>query len=577
MSQLIDGFGFSSYRSFGDDTQIIGPCSKINLLIGQNNSGKSNILLFINKYFNRVMECLINKDRITFEEIEKHKGLINNNIYFQIGVDPNSEHIKKISDNLEIHGLKYKGLFHKLLEFDKIRKNSNLIWIQYIAIGGNKFEIDKKWIEEIEIDLLFSPTEWQQLWVVWLQRGGGNLSNWIPEILENLALAALYNRDISLIPAFRNVKHKDENGNSDNSGAGIIERLAQYQHPDLRHLAQKEDFETINKFLQEVTSNDTARLEIPHNQENILVHMDGKTLPLSYLGTGIHELIILAAEATLRKNCVICIEEPELHMHPLLQKRLLRYLQTKTDNQYFISTHSAHILDTPLASIFHVTLEDGSSQVNFVNNYIGKFSICNDLGYKASDLLQTNCIIWVEGPSDRIYLNHWIKSIDSELVEGFHYSIMFYGGRLLSHLSAHDSEVEEFIALRKINMNLSIVIDSDKSDKSKSINETKKRIRSEFDFGPGFAWITSGREIENYINPELLKSSIRRVHPSAILPTIENQYTDSLYLNNKKGDVVQPDKIKIAHYVVENPANLEILDLQKQINKLVEFIIKSNS
>ncbi|ROT43839.1 hypothetical protein CHR62_15615 [Pusillimonas sp. NJUB218] len=33
-------------------------------------------------------------------------------------------------------------------------------------------------------------------------------------------------------------------------------------------------------------------------------------------------------------------------------------------------------------------------------------------------------------------LKHWIAAVAPELVEGLHYSIMFYGGRLLSHLSA---------------------------------------------------------------------------------------------------------------------------------------------
>ena len=31
--------------------------------------------------------------------------------------------------------------------------------------------------------------------------------------------------------------------------------------------------------------------------------------------------------------------------------------------------------------------------------------LVDDLGIKASDILQSNGIIWVEGPSDRIYIN----------------------------------------------------------------------------------------------------------------------------------------------------------------------------
>src|SRR5438067_1823364 len=48
---FIDGLGFSGYRSFSGSLQEIGPFAKINLLIGQNNSGKSNVLSFINRYY----------------------------------------------------------------------------------------------------------------------------------------------------------------------------------------------------------------------------------------------------------------------------------------------------------------------------------------------------------------------------------------------------------------------------------------------------------------------------------------------------------------------------------------------
>ena len=36
----------------------------------------------------------------------------------------------------------------------------------------------------------------------------------------------------------------------------------------------------------------------------------------------------------------------------------------------------------------------------------------------------------------QIYLNHWLSEAAPDLVEGLHYSLMTYGGRLLSHLTA---------------------------------------------------------------------------------------------------------------------------------------------
>jgi predicted ATPase len=44
---LLDGFALAGYRSFGADLEKIGPLTTVNLLAGQNNSGKSNVLRFV--------------------------------------------------------------------------------------------------------------------------------------------------------------------------------------------------------------------------------------------------------------------------------------------------------------------------------------------------------------------------------------------------------------------------------------------------------------------------------------------------------------------------------------------------
>jgi hypothetical protein len=85
---------------------------------------------------------------------------------------------------------------------------------------------------------------------------------------------------------------------------------------------------------------------------------------------------------------------------------------------------------------------------------------------------------------------------------------MFYGGRLLSHLSLNRDEPvlspEELIKLLRINQNSAIVIDSDRTKRDADINATKKRIAEESEKAGILCWITSGREIENYLAPETI-------------------------------------------------------------------------
>jgi hypothetical protein len=339
-----------------------------------------------------------------------------------------------------------------------------------------------------------------------------------------------------------------------------------------------EKFKKINDFLVSVTGNDSAQIEIPYDRETILVHMDGKRLPLESLGTGIHEVIIMASAATIVQKSVICLEEPELHLNPILQKKLLKYLESKTDNQYFISTHSAAFMDVGISNIYHINLMDGVSVVSHATSDSGRSNVCQDLGYHPSDLLQANCIIWVEGPSDRLYVNWWIQGVRSDLVEGVQYSVMFYGGRLASHLSGNDLDnfQPDFVPLIRLNRRSAIMIDSDKSKSGQKINATKKRLRDEFKGNEGLAWITKGREVENYVNSEQLKEAISAISPKSKLSTSMSSYDNCLSVTVSGKEKVLP-KVEVARYVTSNyGCDLDILDLRARVKELIEFIDASN-
>ncbi len=50
----LPSFAIGGYRSFGATIQRIGELSQINLFIGQNNCGKSNILRFVHEIYPRL-------------------------------------------------------------------------------------------------------------------------------------------------------------------------------------------------------------------------------------------------------------------------------------------------------------------------------------------------------------------------------------------------------------------------------------------------------------------------------------------------------------------------------------------
>ena len=575
ISVLIKGFKLGGYRSFGKTAQYFEKFSKINLFIGKNNCGKSNVLRFLHNHYPSISKLrVMNMDPLDTHIPSSPSFVVGRHVSLEKDKDGNySDFLQEIGP-LFSEKDQASGPHEVLLVFlekEKLDGRSNA-WFTFDR--GLKLLPDN-WEEAFRV---LDDRRLRSLWnKLTHQTQGSRKQHWFPETLKSIT-PKFSQQDVILISAIRSVgSNKDLP--EDFNGAGLIERLAKLQNPDVLDSFDKDKFDAINEFLQSVTDNRTAVIEIPHTRETILVNMDEKRLPLDSLGTGIEEVIIIAAAATILDNTVVCVEEPELHLNPLLQKKLVRYLSDHTTNQYFISTHSAALMDTPNSEIYHIQLLDGQSVVERVTSDKHRSSVCEDLGFHPSDLLQANCVIWVEGPSDRIYLNYWIKALTPDFIEGIQYSIMFYGGRLVSHLSGDDITelVDDFISLRRLNRRGVIIIDSDKDKSGKRINSTKKRLKEEFDKGPGFAWVTEGREIENYLPIEHVKKAIAYIKPSATTIGNYGKYDNLLNVKNKSEEIVQVPKVGVARYIIENEIpDLSNLGLRVEICKVIKFIEESN-
>lgn len=246
-------------------------------------------------------------------------------------------------------------------------------------------------------------------------------------------------------------------------------------------------------------------------------------IPLSQSGSGLKTVISVLAclilvphlEKKSLSQYIFGFEELENNIHPALLRRLNDYIYNASLEHnfiYFLTTHSNVLIDQfskqSDAQIVHIRNDGHASKCSTASTYIENNGILDDLDVRASDILQANGVIWVEGPSDRIYLNRWIDLwSDGFLKEGTQYQIIFYGGRLLSHLTAENpNDVQDGISILKANRNAIIVIDSDKRNQQTRINDTKQRIKNEFDALDALCWITKGKEIENYIPVEAVNS-----------------------------------------------------------------------
>ncbi|SFD35491.1 Protein of unknown function [Pseudomonas citronellolis] len=74
-------------------------------------------------------------------------------------------------------------------------------------------------------------------------------------------------------------------------------------------------------------------------------HRTGVIVGPSDVGFGIGQLLPIIVEGIVRTESTICVEQPEIHLHPKLQANLANFIiETSTNNQWIIETHSEALL-----------------------------------------------------------------------------------------------------------------------------------------------------------------------------------------------------------------------------------------
>lgn len=539
---------FSGYKSF-NDYAVLEKLGNVNLIIGKNNSGKSSILDITEYIFDKTLILSQKPEEVIVGQVLTESAITT--------------------------------------AFDK-HTSGGEIGGNYYAYGSRFKDNDMSYKILRKMESGYSTTHVKNdIDLVGVIDGNRARNQFVR------AFTALYSTlpsGVRKIAAERNIVPEEQIGcEVQPNGIGATSIISTYLNDSKKDetLIEERLLSVFNMILGEDAHFDSIKVQQVEQPDKsflweIFLSENGARYPLSKMGSGLKTILLVLINLLVctkeKETKIFLFEELENNLHPALQRRLFNYIYDyamEQDIVVFMTSHS-HVsincyFDKESANIYHVEKNNGISTVKKIENYLDKAELLDDLDVRASDLLQSNGIIWVEGPSDRIYIKKWISLLDSTLKENEHYQFAYYGGRLLSHYTA-SMEENDLIKILLTNRNSAIVIDSDKRNKQMSINATKKRVQSEFEENNLFCWITKGKEIENYISNrtinEYYASSLTQVKPYELFP----DYINALCNN------FSSQKVKFAQDITDKMTleDITILDLKDKVSKLISIIKKWN-
>ncbi len=292
--------------------------------------------------------------------------------------------------------------------------------------------------------------------------------------------------------------------------------LAQVLHTLLSRDRQK--YGEIETFVQAALP-DIGALQTPLTSDGSSVRTgvvfdrkeEGYEIPLHRMGGGIEQLLMVAvALLTTGDTSTLFVEEPESHLHAGAQRFLIERL-FEGNRQAFVTTHSPVFVNTSRPkSLYQVVRRNNVAQVKPIHGTDLLGDVLDDIGARNSDVLLSDSVLFVEGPSDRDVLVAWADILGKGLSEHNVTVLQMGGGRHAARQAPLRSEVLEGISQKAPVPHL-FVVDRDERG-GDEVARLERRLG-------GNVHVLERRELENYL-----------LVPRAILEALRGRYSDQPHI-----------------------------------------------
>lgn len=467
----IQNIKIKNYRNFSNFEMTFK--DGLNVIIGSNNSGKTNLL--------KAIELITDPDAITIHDFNKN-NILNNYQKLYKKEAPEIEIEYQIYHEISEEDTDDESII-KLLSFlgmDKIeeQKGNQEYPTKYniIANINMKYAINPKkldsYVERVSkadtFPKYFDALKLSLRYFAWeFTNGTSKLSAEKKEVRDIFKIDFI-EAERNTNAVYRETRKAINDFIKDEQNALLLQKMKRTISEEMKtnilpvltkisNIVEQEENEIglargnvaiSQDILLEPSFSDCYRIDVKDTKSEYII-------PLTHNGVGYNNLInmyMLIKLVEIRQGedyRILCLEEPEAHLHPAMQYKLFSYLkkiddEDKLKQQIFVTTHSSNI--TAVAGIDNIYMLDYQRENDIIDgisrslkkqfidtenpqegenakNHMIKF-----LDVTRSDMLFASRVILVEGIAEKLLLPKFMEKLGCSY-EDEHISIVEIGGK----------------------------------------------------------------------------------------------------------------------------------------------------
>lgn len=506
---FISSLAIENFRGFKNQT-IIEFNEGLNIIIGENNAGKTTVLKALQLIFdinnnNRLSIDDINKDIDNFtkppvititatiksskSDRDIDKALVASwltklespweaQLTYQFFLpDEHLEEYRKVFEEISQDSNYKKLAYEKLEQFIPLYKTK--------IFGGNpdvNIVAEREWLSKFNFQLLGPLRDAES--EIYLGKN---------PLLKNFLKKAL--------SKYQKIKPEECEQNKKQLKT-ISEKL-------VNELNQSEQFKSLINFANNTGAsyNNESKPNVKglFEEEDIieslklLIAKNNFDIPITLNGLGYNNLLYISLilanfdDELINKQGtifpILLIEEPEAHLHPALQYNFINYIYKnhKEAKQIFITSHSTHI--TSAVSLDNIIcLSENKGELTIVRPGLAFYNTNEDkkskkyieryLDATKSNLLFSKGIIFVEGLTEQLLIPCLADYIEDSILEKSLTSVIRVDGSCFKHfLKLFDSRKENYLSNKKV----ACIIDTDPAQRFKKDKKFKACFPCELD------------------------------------------------------------------------------------------------